>query len=130
MKAREVTPPESHDIALELAEPRRTLEVGFAEQHGELALLVHRGGQMDKALDEHEKRLDDLERSRWPLPSLATAMGSADYRVSRYRTRADPASGRVIDDLHILHGRNRRRNHRCCTHTGRAPVHGVGPPRP
>ncbi|MFF9271159.1 MULTISPECIES: hypothetical protein [Streptomyces] len=65
-------------MALELAEIRRSVEVGFTEQRGQLALLVQRGGQVDKTLDDHEKRLDTLERGRWPLPSVAVlvAMGS------------------------------------------------------
>ncbi|MFE9645326.1 hypothetical protein ACFYO0_14655 [Streptomyces sp. NPDC006365] len=47
------------------------MEVGFTEQRGQLALLVQRGDQTDKKLDEHEARIDALERARWPLPSLA-----------------------------------------------------------
>ncbi|RSS92441.1 hypothetical protein EF919_18070 [Streptomyces sp. WAC02707] len=73
-----MTPPEQTTVALELAEIRRSVEVGFTEQRGQLALLVQRGGQVDKTLDDHEKRLDTLERGRWPLPSVAVlvAMGS------------------------------------------------------
>lgn len=70
-----MTPPESRDVALELAELRRTMEVGFAEQRGQLALLVQRGDQTDKTLDEHERRLDALERGRWPLPTIAALAG-------------------------------------------------------
>jgi len=80
-----VTPPESTStsIALELAELRRTMEVGFTEQRGQLALLVQRGEQTDKKLDEHEARLDTLERNRWPLPSVAalTAVGALALSV-------------------------------------------------
>jgi hypothetical protein len=73
-----VTPPEQTTVALELAEIRRSVEVGFTEQRGQLALLVQRGEQTDKKLDDHENRLDALEKSRWPLPSVAVlvAMGS------------------------------------------------------
>jgi hypothetical protein len=73
-----VTPPEQTSVALELAEIRRSVEVGFTEQRGQLALLVQRGEQTDKKLDEHETRLDALERNRWPLPSIAAvvAVGS------------------------------------------------------
>ncbi|MEV0445867.1 hypothetical protein AB0I84_12810 [Streptomyces spectabilis] len=70
-----MTAPESRDVALELAELRRALEVGFAEQRGQLALLVQRGEQTDKTLDDHERRLDVLERGRWPLPTIAALAG-------------------------------------------------------
>ncbi|ELP64148.1 hypothetical protein PV735_05215 [Streptomyces turgidiscabies] len=70
-------------IALELAELRRTMEVGFTEQRGQLALLVQRGDQTDKALEDHERRLDAIERSRWPLPAIAavTAVGALAVSV-------------------------------------------------
>ncbi|QCX74320.1 hypothetical protein C9F11_03085 [Streptomyces sp. YIM 121038] len=71
-----MTAPESRDVALELAELRRTMEVGFAEQRGQLALLVQRGEQTDKTLDDHERRLDALERGRWPLPTIAALAGA------------------------------------------------------
>jgi hypothetical protein len=73
-----VTPPETTTVALELAEIRRSVEVGFTEQRGQLALLVQRGEQIDKKLDDHETRLDALEKGRWPLPSVAVlvALGS------------------------------------------------------
>jgi hypothetical protein len=73
-----VTPPETTTVALELAEIRRSVEVGFTEQRGQLALLVQRGEQTDKKLDDHENRLDALEKARWPLPSVAVlvALGS------------------------------------------------------
>jgi hypothetical protein len=66
-----VTPPESVNIALELERLRGTCETGFTRVDGQLALLVQRSEQTDKKLDEHEARLDALERTRWPLPSLA-----------------------------------------------------------
>lgn len=58
------------------------MEVGFAEQRGQLALLVQRGDQTDKKLDEHETRLDALERNRWPLPAVATLTGAGALAVS------------------------------------------------
>ncbi|WP_234467662.1 MULTISPECIES: hypothetical protein [unclassified Streptomyces] len=59
------------------------MEVGFTEQRGQLALLVQRGDQTDKTLDDHEKRLDAIERSRWPLPTVAalTAVGALAVTV-------------------------------------------------
>ncbi|MEU6254283.1 hypothetical protein [Streptomyces sp. NPDC047043] len=58
-------------VALALAELRQTLEVGFARIDGQLALLVQRSDQTDKALEELEQRVAALERTRWPLPTVA-----------------------------------------------------------
>jgi len=73
-----VTPPESTSVALELAELRRTMEVGFTRVDGQLALLVQRTEQTDKTLNEHDTRITALERNRWPLPAVAalTAVGA------------------------------------------------------
>ncbi|WP_369384192.1 hypothetical protein [Streptomyces sp. cg36] len=62
------------------------MEVGFAEQRGQLALLVQRGDQTDKTLDEHEKRLDALERARWPLPSIAALTSCVALVVSLWQS--------------------------------------------
>ncbi|MFE5117766.1 hypothetical protein [Streptomyces sp. NPDC056669] len=58
-------------IALALAELRSALEVGLARIDGQLALLVQRSDQTDKALEELEERVTVLEKARWPLPTLA-----------------------------------------------------------
>ncbi|MEU6138760.1 hypothetical protein ABZ848_00185 [Streptomyces sp. NPDC047081] len=58
-------------VALALAELRQTLEVGFARIDGQLALLVQRSDQTDKALEELEQRVAALEKTRWPLPTVA-----------------------------------------------------------
>jgi hypothetical protein len=74
-----VTPPEQQvNVALELERLRGTCEAGFIRVDGQLALLVQRGEQTDKKLDDHETRLDALEKGRWPLPSVAVlvALGS------------------------------------------------------
>jgi hypothetical protein len=74
-----VTPPEQQvSVALELERLRGTCESGFIRVDGQLALLVQRGEQTDKKLDDHETRLDAIEKNRWPLPAVAvlTAMGS------------------------------------------------------
>lgn len=78
-----MTPPESTTIALELAELRRTMEVGFTRVDGQLALLVQRTEQTDKTIDEHDQRITALERSRWPLPAVAalTAVGALGLSV-------------------------------------------------
>jgi len=64
---------EAESVALELERLRRSVDVGFATTRGDLALLLQRADQTDKTLAEHESRLDALERTRWPLPSLAAA---------------------------------------------------------
>ncbi|MFJ9357002.1 hypothetical protein [Streptomyces mirabilis] len=58
-------------VALALAELRSALEVGFARIDGQLALLVQRSDQTDKALEELEERVSALEKTRWPLPTVA-----------------------------------------------------------
>ncbi|MBP5890656.1 hypothetical protein [Streptomyces scabiei] len=65
-----MTMPEA-TVAVELERLRGTVETGFARTDGQLALLVQRGDQTDRKIDDHETRLDALERNRWPLPSLA-----------------------------------------------------------
>jgi hypothetical protein len=58
-------------VALALAELRQALEVGFARIDGQLALLVQRSDQTDKALAELEERVTALEKTRWPMPTVA-----------------------------------------------------------
>ncbi|MGQ4490071.1 hypothetical protein ACN6LM_000500 [Streptomyces sp. SAS_281] len=58
-------------VALALAELRAALEVGLARIDGQLALLVQRSDQTDKALEELEERVNTLEKTRWPLPTVA-----------------------------------------------------------
>ncbi|MBZ9641391.1 hypothetical protein [Streptomyces sp. PSKA30] len=58
-------------VALALAELRSALEVGFARMDGQLALLVQRSDQTDKAVEELEERVAALEKTRWPLPTVA-----------------------------------------------------------
>ncbi|MEU2514302.1 hypothetical protein [Streptomyces syringium] len=64
-------PADAAAVALELERLRGIMEAGFARVDGALALLVQRSDQSDRQLADHESRLDSLERSRWPLPSLA-----------------------------------------------------------
>ncbi|MBK3590362.1 hypothetical protein JHN49_44730, partial [Streptomyces sp. MBT57] len=64
-------------VALELERMRGSLEAGFARADGQLALLVQRSDQTDKQLADHEARLDLLERSRWPLASIAALTATA-----------------------------------------------------
>lgn len=43
----------------------------LTQELGELKGAVQRSAEMSKRVDDHETRLRVLERSRWPLPSLA-----------------------------------------------------------
>ncbi|WP_189277753.1 hypothetical protein [Streptomyces atratus] len=58
-------------VAVELEKLRGAMETGFTKVDGSLTLLVQRGDQTDRRIDDHEQRLDTLERTRWPLPSIA-----------------------------------------------------------
>ncbi|MET8677064.1 hypothetical protein ABZW18_05550 [Streptomyces sp. NPDC004647] len=76
------------EVALALAELRSALEVGLAKIDGQLALLVQRSDQTDKAVEDLEQRVTSLEKGRWPLPTIAvlasiTAMGLTLYAVLR-----------------------------------------------
>ncbi|MCZ0987949.1 MULTISPECIES: hypothetical protein [Streptomyces] len=72
-----MTTREAEGVALELERLRRSVDVGFATTRGDLALLLQRADQTDKTLGDHEDRLDALERTRWPLPSLAALTSCA-----------------------------------------------------
>ncbi|NUK18292.1 hypothetical protein [Streptomyces lunaelactis] len=66
------------EVALALAELRSALEVGLARIDGQLALLVQRSDQTDKAVEDLEGRVASLEKTRWPLPTIsALASGTA-----------------------------------------------------
>ncbi|MEU2547446.1 hypothetical protein ABZ618_18785 [Streptomyces roseolus] len=78
----EADPNDPVAVALELERLRGTLEAGFARVDGSLALLVQRSDQTDKQLADHEARLDDLERSRWPLASVAALTAGAGVLVA------------------------------------------------
>jgi hypothetical protein len=70
------------NVALELERLRGTCENGFTRVDGQLALLVQRGDQTDKTIEEHERRLVALERNRWPLPSIGALTGVAAMVVA------------------------------------------------
>ncbi|MEU0979572.1 hypothetical protein ABZ488_10145 [Streptomyces griseus] len=73
-------------VALELERMRGSLEAGFARADGQLALLVQRSDQTDKQLADHEARLDLLERSRWPLASVAALTATAGVAIAVWET--------------------------------------------
>ncbi|MFB7454706.1 MULTISPECIES: hypothetical protein [unclassified Streptomyces] len=86
-----MTEPDPNDpvaVALELERLRGTLEAGFARVDGSLALLVQRSDQTDKQLADHEARLDDLERARWPLTSIAALAAVATVAVTAWELTA------------------------------------------
>ena len=70
------------EIALELAELRRALEVGLARIDGQLALLVQRSDEIDKDVEELDVRVTALERARWPLPTISTLTGLAALGIA------------------------------------------------
>ena len=74
--------------ALELERLRGTLEAGCARVDGSLALLVQRSDQTDKQLADHEARLDELERSRWPLASVGALAAVATLAVAAWELTA------------------------------------------
>ncbi|MFD4523226.1 hypothetical protein ACFWP7_04690 [Streptomyces sp. NPDC058470] len=69
-------------VALELERLRRAVDVGFATARGDLALLLQRADQTDKTLNDHEERIDALERTRWPLPALAAVTSAIALAVT------------------------------------------------
>ncbi|MET8009755.1 hypothetical protein ABZU86_02965 [Streptomyces sp. NPDC005271] len=69
------TEPEQAALAVELAELRRTVDVGFARVDGRLALLDHRGEQSEEEAGQLAGRIRVLEHGRWPLPSIAALTG-------------------------------------------------------
>lgn len=81
-------PTDTAAIAVALAELRGTMETGFATLNGSLNLLAQRGDQTDQKIDDHEKRLDGLERNRWPLPAVAALSGVGALAVSVWQMTA------------------------------------------
>ena len=97
-------------IAVALAELRGTMAEGFATVNGTLNLLTQRNDQTDRRLEQYgadldqlraavdalekgeterqkrnDGRLADLERTRWPLPSVAAVVGVAGLGVSLWQ---------------------------------------------
>ncbi|MET7616948.1 hypothetical protein [Streptomyces sp. NPDC005408] len=80
-----MTDPSPSDVALELERLRGVVEAGFARIDGSLALLVQRSDQTDRQLADHEQRLDALERSRWPLPSILALVAVAGLALTLWQ---------------------------------------------
>ncbi len=71
-------------VALELAEIRRSVDVGFARTDGQLALVLQRVDQSDGQVAELKEEVgslrqevEDLKRGRWPLPAIGALTGLA-----------------------------------------------------
>lgn len=47
---------------------------------------MQRSDQTDKQLADHEARLDLLERSRWPLASIAALTATAGVAIAVWET--------------------------------------------
>ncbi|MFD6885130.1 hypothetical protein [Streptomyces sp. NPDC059957] len=83
-----MTDPSPSDVALELERLRGVVEAGFARIDGSLALLVQRSDQVDRQLADHEARLDALEKSRWPLPSVLALVAVVGLALTLWQTAA------------------------------------------
>ncbi|MEV0321297.1 hypothetical protein ACIBKX_27580 [Streptomyces sp. NPDC050658] len=70
--------PEHRVVPEELAELRRSMDVGLARVDGRLALLTQHDEQSMKNQDDLTLRVAALEHTRWPLPALLalTAVGA------------------------------------------------------
>ncbi|WP_435610798.1 hypothetical protein [Streptomyces sp. C10-9-1] len=83
-----MTDPTPGDVALELERLRGVVEAGFARTDGSLALLVQRSDQTDNRLADHEQRLDALEKTRWPLPSVLALVAVIGLALTLWQTAA------------------------------------------
>ncbi|WP_330261777.1 hypothetical protein [Streptomyces sp. NBC_00539] len=83
-----MTDPSPSDVALELERLRGVVEAGFARIDGSLALLVQRSDQVDRQLADHEARLDALEKTRWPLPSVLALVAVVGLALTLWQTAA------------------------------------------
>lgn len=88
MKDPSVPPPDPTSVAIELERLRGSVEAGLARVDGSLALLVQRSDQIDRRLRDHESRLDELERTRWPLASVAALTGLAGVALAAWELAA------------------------------------------
>ncbi|GAA0476392.1 hypothetical protein ACFQ2B_26750 [Streptomyces stramineus] len=74
--------PEHTVKSAELAELRRSLDVGVVRTDGHLALLTQRSDQAERDICELAERVRHLEHGRWPLPSLAALTGIASLALT------------------------------------------------
>ncbi|AVH59767.1 MULTISPECIES: hypothetical protein [Streptomyces] len=78
--------PEHPVVPGELAELRRSLEVGLTRIEGGLALLTQRDEQTAKDLNDLSARVVALEHTRWPLPTLAVVAAVGALAVAVWQT--------------------------------------------
>jgi cytolysin (calcineurin-like family phosphatase) len=72
-------------VELALADLRRSVDVGNAMTQGKLDLIAQRADQTDRQLDDHEQRLDALERSRWPIASVGVLTGLGGLAIALWQ---------------------------------------------
>ncbi|MEU8956944.1 hypothetical protein AB0C93_21860 [Streptomyces sp. NPDC048518] len=73
---------ESAVVPEELAELRRSLDVGLARVDGRLALLSQHDEQTSKNVETMEARVAALEHTRWPLPTIVALASVASIAVA------------------------------------------------
>ncbi|MEU1149647.1 hypothetical protein ACFYO9_28680 [Streptomyces sp. NPDC005863] len=73
---------ESAVVPEELAELRRSLDVGLARVDGRLALLSQHDEQTSKNVETMEARVAALEHTRWPLPTIVALASVASIVVA------------------------------------------------
>ncbi|WPO74880.1 MULTISPECIES: hypothetical protein [unclassified Streptomyces] len=66
----------------ELAELRRSLDVGLARVDGRLALLTQHDQQTAKNVEALQSRVTALEHTRWPLPTIVALAAVAALAVA------------------------------------------------
>ncbi|MBI0295699.1 hypothetical protein JBE04_14800 [Streptomyces sp. PRKS01-29] len=108
-------PTDTTAIAVALAELRGTMAEGFATVNGTLNLLTQRHDQTDRRIEQeaarvdqladavdalekgeterqkrNDQRLADLERARWPLPSVAAVVALCGLILSLWQFATTP----------------------------------------
>ncbi|MEU7577645.1 hypothetical protein AB0B50_08580 [Streptomyces sp. NPDC041068] len=66
----------------EVAELRRSQDVGLARVDGRLALLTQHDEQTAKNVEALEARVTALENTRWPLPTIVALAAVAALAVA------------------------------------------------
>ncbi|MGW1840837.1 hypothetical protein [Streptomyces sp. NPDC002067] len=90
-----MTPPESRDVAVELAQLRGEIATGLAEIKGSLGVMAERSQRterdvadlragMETELGGLRADVDELQRGRWPLPAVGALTGLAALVVTAY----------------------------------------------